>query len=190
MALLPAGTTWFVFSVSVLVSLRLNRHQAAPESRFPKRAGVTSAFAENQLLGDAASHPHDDDDVLYPLWKRGTCVLPHAPTNLLPLSGGASASEDLILASVGASVRGGCGGGGGRWSTVSHLRGDKHLSAAGPCARSPGSCLWAGPLHATVRVAWQLRPCSANEVGMQQEVFSLTHKSQSTRLSQLIFFFL
>lgn len=46
-----------------------------------------------------------------------------------------------------------------------------------------------GPLYATVRVAWQLRPCSANGVGMQQEVFSLTHKRESTCLSQLISFF-
>lgn len=61
------------------------------------------------------------------------------------------------------------------------------LPVAGSISRS---CLSASPPYATVAVAWQLRPCSANGAGMQQEVLSLTQKRESTRLTQLIFFFL
>lgn len=73
----------FVF-ISVLVSLHQTHHKAAPEPRSSEKAGVTNALAENQLLGDAASHPHDD--VLYTLWKCGMCILHYAHTkyHLLP----------------------------------------------------------------------------------------------------------
>lgn len=77
------------------LSLHQLYHQAAPQSRSSK-----NPLAEKQLLGDAASHPHDD--VLYPLWKCGMCTLHRSHTFLTK----AAESPD-------AGLYGGCGGGWG-----------------------------------------------------------------------------